>query len=61
MLQGRITKTHCRLCDSELAGEHDDGFFCSNLCGYIYGCTFASALDAARALLLPPSPLRSHR
>jgi hypothetical protein len=52
-----MQRKRCKLCDVEL-GEGDDAFFCSTICGYIYGCTFASALDAARALLLPPSPLR---
>lgn len=43
---------HCRLCDHPLR-DGDDAFFCSSLCGYIYGCTMASAIDAARCCSRP--------
>ena len=49
----------CRACGAALADRTEaDGFFCSVNCGYLFGATLASALDAARSLLLPPSPFR---
>jgi len=47
----------CRACDRTIINDTaEDSFFCSISCGYMYGTTIASAIDATKALLLPPSP-----